>query len=208
VILVGFAAPAYAHSGDVNALENCETFDVVVTLTHDVTPDRTVEVLTTIPGTTGISNGHYTEAVGEIWHASGSAFANGAPITGTVRLNIYAPNGDLEHTSYASIQPPEGCVTTTTTIPPTTTSMTIASARASTTTTTIAATGTIQGTTTTTRTLTAAPSPTTSIEALAESVQVLPHTGGSTFPLGVAGIVVAGGGGMLLTLARRKDRQS
>src|SRR6266550_8831104 len=74
VILVGFAAPAYAHSGDVNELENCETFDVAVTLAHDVTPDRTVEVLTTIPGTTGSSNGHFTEAVGEIWHASGSAF--------------------------------------------------------------------------------------------------------------------------------------
>jgi LPXTG-motif cell wall-anchored protein len=206
-IVVAFDTPAHANSGEVNASANCEIFEAAVSLHHDVAPDRTVDVLTTIPGTTGISNGHFDQSVGEIWHASGPTFINDAAVTGTVRLNIYKPDGDLEHTSYASIQPPEGCVTTTTTILPTPTSTTIASATTSTTTMTVATAGTIQGTTTTTDTVTAAPNSTTVMEAV-KSAAVLPRTGRSTFPLGIVGLVVAGGGGLLLAVARRKDRQS
>jgi LPXTG-motif cell wall-anchored protein len=207
-ILVAFTTPAYANTGTVTASADCETFDVTVVLAHNVTPDRTVDVVTTIPGTTGISQGHFTEAVGEIWHASGPAFVNGVPATGTVRLDIYKPNGDLEDSSYASIQPPEGCVTATSTTAASTSTTVTSAAIPSSTTTTVAATGTIEGAPPTAHTVTAAPTPTALVEAAAESAPGLPRTGGSTLPLGVAGVVVAAGGGVLLTVARRKDGQS
>src|SRR5437899_2918045 len=110
------SAPASANSGAVSATQNCQTWHVSVSLNHDTQPDRSVDVLTTIPGTSGISGGHYDTSFGEIWSAGGAA-----PTSGTVTLNIYFANGQLEFTQSKSLPAPEGCVTTTTTAAPTTT---------------------------------------------------------------------------------------
>jgi hypothetical protein len=116
LVAIGFAgtfsiATAYAHSGSVVAAETCSTWSASVTLAHNVTSDRFVDVLTTIPGTTGISGGHFDSSYGLIWSGGGQA-----PSTGTVTLNIYynkngAP-GPREFTATASIVPAHGCVAT------------------------------------------------------------------------------------------------
>jgi len=101
-LLATFTA-ASAHSGDVTAQQDCRTWSVHVSLNHNTTPDRTVEVVTTIPGTTGITDGHYDTDVGEIWSASGAA-----TVQGSVTLNIY--QGDsLEFTTSASLSTGQSC---------------------------------------------------------------------------------------------------
>jgi hypothetical protein len=114
LVAIGFAgtvsiATAYAHSGSVVASETCSSWSASVTLAHNVTIDRFVDVLTTIPGTSGISGGHYDSSKGLIWNAAGAA-----PLTGTVTLNIYSGKngvpGAREFTATASIVPAHGCV--------------------------------------------------------------------------------------------------
>jgi hypothetical protein len=114
LVAIGFAgtvsiATAYAHSGSVVASETCSSWSASVTLAHNVTIDRFVDVLTTIPGTSGISGGHYDTSNGLIWTATGAA-----PSTGTVTLNIYSGKngvpGAREFTATASIVPAHGCV--------------------------------------------------------------------------------------------------
>ncbi len=114
LVAIGFAgtvsiATAYAHSGSVGASETCSSWSASVTLAHNVTIDRFVDVVTTIPGTSGISGGHYDSSKGLIWNAAGAA-----PSTGTVTLNIYSGKngvpGAREFTATASIVPAHGCV--------------------------------------------------------------------------------------------------
>ncbi|MGD0834567.1 MAG: hypothetical protein ABSA40_09135 [Candidatus Dormibacteria bacterium] len=110
VVMVGAVTSAVtvsAHSGTVTASENCSSWTAAVYLEDNVTSDRTVDVSTTIPGTTGITNGHWTttgdSSPVEIWSGSG-----GAPATGTVTLDIW--NGSsLEFSATASIAPATGC---------------------------------------------------------------------------------------------------
>lgn len=102
-LLFSLAGVATAHSGSIVASETCQSWSVSVSLANNVTSDRTVDVITTIPGTTGITGGHYDTSFGQIWQASGAA-----PATGTVTLNVY--NGaSLEFTTSASIAPAENC---------------------------------------------------------------------------------------------------
>ena len=112
-----------AHSGSVAADQTCDTWSAYVYLANNVTSDRTVEVLTTIPGTTGLTNYHIdtTSSSGDtaIWDATGPA-----PTTGTVTLNIYNGN-NLEFTQSKSLPAPTNCLpteppTTPPTEPPTT----------------------------------------------------------------------------------------
>lgn len=109
------ADAAAAHTGHIGVSEDCNGWQVHVALDHNTTINRTVDVVTDIPGTQGISGGHYTTAAGEIWSASGNAGE-----TGTVTLNI-STNGHLEFTDTAKVVKVEGCVTTTTEAPTTTT---------------------------------------------------------------------------------------
>ena len=80
--------PASANSGTLTLGENCKTWHARVVLNHDVRPDRLVNIVTTIPGTKGIGRRHYNMSFGQIWSASGPT-----PMSGTVTLNIYYPNG-------------------------------------------------------------------------------------------------------------------
>jgi hypothetical protein len=106
-LIFALAGVAAAHSGSVVASETCSTWSVTVSLANNTTPDRTVVVTTTIPGTVGIAGNHYNTSFGQIWSASGAA-----PATGTVTLKIY--NGSsVEFTTSASIAPAKGCATPT-----------------------------------------------------------------------------------------------
>jgi hypothetical protein len=104
---------ASAHSGGVTASEDCSTWRATVTLADNVTADRFVDVVTTIPGTTGFTSHHYDSSFGVIWDRTGAAAASG-----TVTLNIFKPNTGntgrslLEFTANASIKPATGCTTT------------------------------------------------------------------------------------------------
>jgi hypothetical protein len=75
--VVGFAVPAGANTGSVVASQTCLRWSASVSLDHNVTADRFVEVTSTIPGTTGIVDGHYNTTGNSgpvpVWHASGSA---------------------------------------------------------------------------------------------------------------------------------------
>jgi hypothetical protein len=111
-IFMGGAASlvtAFAHSGTVLTSENCSTWSASVTLANNVTSDRFVDVVTTIPGTTGITNGHYDTSKGLIWDASGPS-----PAGGKVTLNIYLNSnnkpGALEFTASSSLVPATGCM--------------------------------------------------------------------------------------------------
>jgi len=107
-----FSGTAFGHSGTVHLDENCNVWHARVELAHDVTPDLLVFVTTSIPGTTGILNGHYDTSYGLIWSATGSY-----PASGTVALVIYKPKGNswaLEFTDTEVLTAPS-CGTTTTT---------------------------------------------------------------------------------------------
>jgi hypothetical protein len=119
--------PASANSGTLTLDQNCQTWHARVVLNHDVRPDRMVNVVTTIPGTKGISRGHYNMSFGQIWSASGHA-----PTSGTVTLNIYYANGRREFTETKALHAPRGCVTTTTKAPTTKVSPTTAAPATST----------------------------------------------------------------------------
>jgi len=80
--------PASANNGTVAVGQNCRTWHASVQLNHNVKPDRRVDVVTTIPGTTGITGGHYNTSFGEIWSAGGTAPAKG---TVTLRIGACAP---------------------------------------------------------------------------------------------------------------------
>ena len=112
-LLLGLAGVAAANTGNVVASETCSTWSVTVSLNNNVTSDRTVVVVTTIPGTVGITGNHYNTTFGQIWSASGAA-----PASGTVTLKIYA-GSVLEFTKSATIAPVVGCATPTPTPTPT-----------------------------------------------------------------------------------------
>jgi hypothetical protein len=112
-LLFSLAGIAAANTGNVAASETCSTWSVSVSLNHNVTSDRTVVVVTTIPGTVGIAGNHYNTTFGQIWSASGPA-----PASGTVTLKIYT-GSIVEFTTSASIAPAGGCATPTPTPRPT-----------------------------------------------------------------------------------------
>ena len=101
-LLFALAGVTAANTGNVAASETCSTWSVSVSLNHNVTSDRTVVVVTTIPGTAGIAGNHYDTSFGQIWSVSGPA-----PATGTVTLEIYVGSvgSSLEYTTSASIAP-------------------------------------------------------------------------------------------------------
>jgi len=106
-LVLALAGVAAANTGNVAASETCSTWSVSVSLSHNVTSDRTVVVVTTIPGTVGIAGNHYNTTFGQIWSASGPS-----PASGTVTLKIYA-GSIVEFTTSASIAPAVGCATPT-----------------------------------------------------------------------------------------------
>jgi hypothetical protein len=157
--------PASANNGTVTVGQDCRTWHASVVLNHNVKPDRTVDVVTTIPGTTGITGGHYNTSFGEIWSAGGAA-----PAKGTVTLRISLPNGHLEFTESKALPAPAGCVTTTSSPRASTTT-------ASSTTTTLVTQGSTLSTTTMASTTTVAPTTT-----MASTTTTTLATAGSTLP--------------------------
>jgi LPXTG-motif cell wall-anchored protein len=176
-IVVAFALPAGANTGYVTTSQTCYVWSATVTLNANVTPDHLVEVSSTIPGTTGIVDGHYdTKGTGpqQIWQATGTA-----PSSGTVTLTILNSDRSLDSTDSASLPPSEECPTTTTTPAPTTTvAPPTTTTPAPTTTvappTTVATSSSVEGTTVTL-------APTTTVSATT-STAVVPSTATSAPP--------------------------
>jgi len=114
------AGTVSAHTGSIEASKDCQTGQVRVSLNNNVTIDRTVDVVTTIPGTTGISGGHYntTGNTGSIviWQASGPQ-----PFEGKVDLYIYNGNHQQEFHASKTVTKEKDCpeVTPTPTATPT-----------------------------------------------------------------------------------------
>ena len=117
--VVGLAGPAGANTGHVQASQTCEGWSVTVTLDNNVTSDHFVEVTTTIPGTSGIVDAHYTttgnSGTTQIWSASGATVQSG-----TVTLTILNPDKSLDSTASASLPAAGDCDTTTTQVTTTT----------------------------------------------------------------------------------------
>jgi LPXTG-motif cell wall-anchored protein len=118
--VIGLAGPAGANTGHVVTAQNCDTWSVSVTLDSNVTSDHFVEITTTIPGTTGMVDGHYNtighQGTTQIWSANGQAVTSG-----TVTLTILNPNRTLDSQSSASLPGASECTTTTTEATTTTT---------------------------------------------------------------------------------------
>ena len=132
--MIGLAGPAGANTGHVITAQNCQSWSASVTLDSNVTSDHFVEVITTIPGTTGIVDGHYN-TIGHsgttlIWSDSGQA-----PASGTVTLKILNPNRTLDSQSSQSLPDAANCETTTTQSTTTTQPVTTTTCECSTTTT-------------------------------------------------------------------------
>jgi hypothetical protein len=191
-------APVSANSGTIDVSQDCQTWHVSVSLNHDVQPDRSVDVVTTIPGTTGFSGHHYNTTFGEIWSAGGPA-----PSAGTVTLNIYFANGQLEFTDSKSLPVPEGCVTTTTTIA--TEGTTVSSIATTSTTSTIPTTVVTEGTIATTST-TVIPGTTTAgaTAAAAAAANTLPRTGGGGGAGPAIGLMSLLAGAVMVALSRNR----
>ena len=102
---------AYANTGLVTATENCTSWSAAVYLNNNVSPDHTVDVTSTIPGTPNISNGHYTTTGDSgntlIWNYSGAA-----PAAGTVTLDIFNSNGSLDSSARAGSRRPRASTPT------------------------------------------------------------------------------------------------
>lgn len=181
-----FALPqaAYANTGEVHTAQDCDTWSASVSLDHNTTADKTVDVVTTIPGTTGFTGHHYDTSFGTIWSETGSA-----PSAGSVTLNIF--DGDtLEFTASASLPPSENCNTTTTSTSTTSTSTT-------------STTSTTSSTSTTAPTTTTTVPPVTTVPPTPPE---MPNTGSSsTTPLIGGGLLVAGLAALGLT--RRPARR-
>jgi len=187
--VVAFALPAGANTGYVTTSQTCYVWTATVTLNANVTADHFVEVSSTIPGTTGIVDGHYdTKGSGpqQIWQATGAA-----PASGTVTLTILNSDRSLDSTASASLPPSAVCPTTTTTASPTTTTVASSTTVASQTTvvppTTVAPPTTAAPVTTTTSAATTTAAPTTTIE-VSPSTATLPPT---TTPVGPQGSTAA-----------------
>lgn len=100
-----------AHSGSVTVSQTCQSFSTDVYLANNVTSDRTVFVVTTIPGTTGMAGNHYNTTGNSgnllIWDAAGPAVTSG-----TVTLKIYNGN-TLEFTAFGTLPNPGSCASPT-----------------------------------------------------------------------------------------------
>jgi LPXTG-motif cell wall-anchored protein len=115
--VAALALPASANTGTVHTAQDCYTWSASVSLNPDVHSDHFVEVTTTIPGTTGIVDGHYN-TIGnngpiQIWHVTGEA-----PSSGTVTLTILNSDRSVDSTATAKLPPSEVCPTTSTTTTP------------------------------------------------------------------------------------------
>lgn len=192
--VVGLALPAGANTGHVLASQTCQRWSVSVTLDNNASVDHFVEVTTTIPGTTGIVDGHFNttgnSGTTQIWDANGPA-----PSSGTVTLTILNPDRSVDSTASASLPEVNGCenTTTTTTQPNTTTTIRESGSTSLVTNTTVSETtatlGAQGGTVTTT---TAGPSAATAPGSL-------PLTGsGTAFPVIFAISSIAAGALLLL----------
>jgi LPXTG-motif cell wall-anchored protein len=160
--VVAFALPAAANTGYVTTSQTCYEWTATVTLDANVSFDHFVEVSSTIPGTTGIVDGHYnTKQSGpeQIWEASGAA-----PASGTVTLTILNSDRTLDSTDSKALPPSSDCPTATTAAAPTTTVAPATTAAPPTTvapTTTVASETTLFAVTTTTAATTTTASPST-----------------------------------------------
>src|SRR5579864_1768217 len=103
-MVVAFALPAAANTGYVTTSQTCYVWTATVWLDTNVSSGHFVEVSSTIPGTTGIVDGHYdtTNNKGplQIWQAMGAA-----PSSGTVTLTILNSDRTLDSTASASLPP-------------------------------------------------------------------------------------------------------
>ena len=183
--VIGLAGPAGANTGHVITAQNCQSWSASVTLDSNVTSDHFVEVITTIPGTTGIVDGHYN-TIGHsgttlIWSDSGQA-----PASGTVTLKILNPNRTLDSQSSQSLPDAANCETTTTQSTTTTQPVTTTTCECSTTTTqpvTTTTHPTCECSTTTTQpvtTTTEASTTTSTTEPVTTTTQTIHELGSTT----------------------------
>jgi hypothetical protein len=198
---MGFALPAGANTGHAFASQTCSGWSASVTLDNNVTHARFVEVSTTIPGTTGIVDAHYstigTSGTTPIWNASGPA-----PSSGTVTLTILNADRSLDSTASASLPEVSGCTVPTSTEAPTSTTVPMTTTTMPATSTTEAATSTTEAATSTTQ---APPSsevsasttlpPATTTEATTTSIAVSPLTAFETSTTQLATAPTFGGQG-------------
>ena len=99
---------AYANTGLVTATETCTSWSAAVSLNNNVSPDHTVDVTSTIPGTPNITGGSY-KTTGDSGNTLIWSYSGAAPATGTVTLTIYNPNGTLDSSAEGGIALPTGC---------------------------------------------------------------------------------------------------
>lgn len=118
--LAALPLAAGANSGGVTLTNSCHGGYGTVVLHNNVAPKHRVDVLSTIAGRPGFTDHHYdtSQATGDtvIWSASWTT-----PHAGTLTLNIYMPDGQLEQHVTASVTSPS--CTTTTTLPEVTTTI-------------------------------------------------------------------------------------
>ena len=105
---------ASAHSGDVSATENCQTWSAKVDLNNNVSSTHLVDVVVSPSfgheGFTGKSFDTTTKSgPTTIW----GPYTGKAPLTGTVTLTIHMPDGSVENTSSQTIALPSTCSTPT-----------------------------------------------------------------------------------------------
>jgi LPXTG-motif cell wall-anchored protein len=215
--VVGFAVPAGANTGSVVTSQTCLRWSASVSLNNNVTAGHFVEVTSTIPGTTGIVDGHYDTTGNpgpvQIWHASGPA-----PSHGTVKLVILKPDRTHDFSTSASLPKVDGCGPTTTTSTSTTSTSSSTSTSTTSTTdttqpntaTTVRETGStaapVTDTTVSTATVTlgllGAPATTTTIGPTATATGSLPFTGSGTVLPVIFGMSSIAAGALLLLRKR------
>ncbi len=220
--VIGSAVPAGANTGSVVTSQTCLRWSASVSLNNNVTAGHFVEVTSTIPGTTGIVDGHYDTTGNpgpvQIWHASGPA-----PSHGTVKLVILKPDRTHDFSTSASLPKVDGCGPTTTTSTSTTSTSSSTSTSTSTTSTTsttdttqpstptsVRETGStgapVTDTTVSTATVTlgvvGAPATTTTIGPTATATGSLPFTGSGTVLPVIFGMSSIAAGALLLLRKR------
>lgn len=105
-----------AHDGFISAGSDCDRVVITVSLNNNVTADREVEIVSTLPGYPGLT-GHY-DTTGNSGPVVIWTVVAHEPIAGTVDLYI-RHHGEVEFHDWLGVQVPTQCPTETMTPTPT-----------------------------------------------------------------------------------------